>query len=138
MPESKPKTMAPTPNRTVIPSPRRTHLPAANDCLIAANSWPPINRTAAREVAAPAASASKRSVVLIVAPLIAAPVSSSARIGPAHGAKQPGRTPKQKSGSNAAAGSPAREPGKEITKRHNGLRQAIGKRAEQQCQPKNS
>jgi hypothetical protein len=78
--------MAPTPTRTAAPAARRIHSPVRSDPFNAENTRPPNNSAAASEVHAPAAYASSSNEVPALAPLSAAPVRISPRIGPAQGA----------------------------------------------------
>ncbi|MNI78148.1 hypothetical protein D3C73_1344980 [compost metagenome] len=86
--------MAVTPASIAAPSPRRSHSPAPIERFIAAYTLPPSNRATAREVAAPKAYANSSKVLPMLAPCSAAPVNTSPRMGPAHGAQsRPVATP---------------------------------------------
>ncbi len=86
-PVSAPSAIATTATRTATPSPRRTHSPAPSERFIAAKSRPPTSSASASDVAEPSAYASSSAKVPTSAPCKAAPVSTSPRIGPAHGAQ---------------------------------------------------
>ncbi|MDT4852499.1 hypothetical protein FQZ97_867330 [compost metagenome] len=95
--------MAPTPASTAAPAMRRTPSPVGSVRFSADSSRPPDSSATASEVHAPVAYASSSSEVPTLAPLSAAPVRISPRIGPAHGAQsRPVPTPSH-SGENTEA-----------------------------------
>ena len=107
-PVSKPNAMAATATGTATPKARLIHSPTPSDRFIAANIRPPTASASASDVAAPAAYASRRSVVPTLAPLSAAPVRMRPSTGPAHGAhRSPVATPSNNEGNICAPGAPA-------------------------------
>src|SRR6478736_953323 len=99
-PVSHPAAIATTPASTATPSPRRTQSTAPRDFLKARSRPAPANTASARELIAPSAYAKSSSVVCVLGPLRAAPVSMRPRIGPAHGAQRnPVATPSAAEGS---------------------------------------
>ena len=100
--------------------------------------FPPANTATASEVAAPAAYASSRNTVLLLAPSSAAPVRIRPRIGPAHGAhSNPVATPSSRDRPTLGFPSEPAEFCETAAQPHQRPREPVRQRRPKQRQPEN-